>query len=91
VVNGQTSASSLLGPDPSGSTASRSLVVYLDSIDERLLRYLDENEDLTVDVVTRLRRYATALFDEPVALGAVGEDSPHVHGPGGSAVRLDHS
>ena len=39
------------------------LVVYLDSIDERLLEYLDEDEELKLDAVQRLRFYTTALLD----------------------------
>jgi hypothetical protein len=35
--------------------ASDSFVVYLDSIDERLLEYLDDDEELRLDVVQRLR------------------------------------
>jgi hypothetical protein len=39
------------------------LVVYLDSIDERLLEYLDEDEELKLDAVQRLRFYTSALLD----------------------------
>jgi len=39
------------------------LVTYLDTIDERLLEYVDEDEELSADVVVRLRRYTTALLD----------------------------
>lgn len=39
------------------------LVLYLDSIDERLLDYLDEDEELRLDVVKRLRFYASALLE----------------------------
>ena len=31
------------------------LVVYLDSIDEQLLEYLDEDDELKLDAVQRLR------------------------------------
>jgi hypothetical protein len=31
------------------------LVVYLESVDERLLEYLDEDDDLKLDAVRRLR------------------------------------
>ena len=34
---------------------SEFLVVYLDSIDERLLDYLDEVDELRLDTVKRLR------------------------------------
>ncbi len=39
------------------------LVVYLDSIDERLLEYLDEDDELKLDAVLRLSFYTTALLD----------------------------
>ena len=39
------------------------LVVYLDSIDERLLEYLDEDDELKLDAVQRLSFYTTALLD----------------------------
>jgi len=39
------------------------LVVYLDSIDEQLLEYLDEDEELKLDAVKRLSFYTTALLD----------------------------
>ena len=46
---------------------SEFLVVYLDSIDERLLDYLDEDEELRLEVVKRLRYYATALLEGSIA------------------------
>jgi hypothetical protein len=52
---------------------SESLIRYLDSIDERLLDYLDEDE-LRLDVVKRLRFYASALLDGSITGSAVGED-----------------
>jgi hypothetical protein len=39
------------------------LVRYLDSISEDLLAYLDEDEELSVDVARRMRDAATALLD----------------------------
>ena len=39
------------------------LFTYLDSIDERLLEYLDEDDELKLDAVRRLRSYASALLD----------------------------
>ncbi len=38
------------------------LVVYLDSIDERLLEYLDDDDELKLDAVQRLRFYTSALL-----------------------------
>jgi hypothetical protein len=54
--------------------ASDSLVVYLDSIDERLLEYLDEDEELKLDAVQRLRFYTTALLDGSITPDHVMED-----------------
>lgn len=50
------------------------LVVYLDSIDERLLDYLDEEDELRPEVVKRLRYYATALSEGSITPAAVAED-----------------
>jgi hypothetical protein len=50
------------------------LVLYLDSIDERLLDYLDEDDELRLDVVKRLRFYAGALLDGSITVSAVAED-----------------
>jgi hypothetical protein len=52
------------------------LVVYLDSIDERLLEYLDEDEELKLDAVQRLRFYTTALLDGSITPDHVMEDWP---------------
>ena len=41
---------------------SDDLVTYLDAIDERLLDYLDAEEELAA-TVRRLQRYATALLE----------------------------
>ena len=41
------------------------LVTYLDSIDERLLDYLDVDDELRSEVVKRLRYYASALWKAP--------------------------
>ncbi len=38
------------------------LVTYLDSIDERLLEYLDEDYELKLDIVQRISFYTTALL-----------------------------
>ena len=39
------------------------LVMYLDSIDERLLAYLDEDEELKLEAVQRLTFYTSALLE----------------------------
>jgi hypothetical protein len=57
-------------------TVNDFLVAYLDSIDERLLTYLDDNEELRLDTVQRLRFYATALLDGSITPDAVAEDRP---------------
>ena len=50
------------------------LVTYLDSIDERLLEYLDEDEELKLEAVKRLRFYTSALLDESITPVHVVED-----------------
>jgi hypothetical protein len=52
------------------------LVVYLDSIDERLLEYLDEDDEPKLDAVQRLRFYATALLEGWITPDHVVEDWP---------------
>jgi hypothetical protein len=52
------------------------LVVYLDSFDERLLEYLDEEDELKLDVVQRLSFYTTALLDGSLTPEHVNEDWP---------------
>lgn len=51
-----------------------SLYAYLDAIDQRLLEYLDEDKELRLDVVRRLRHYTTALLDGSITPLAVAED-----------------
>ena len=55
-------------------SVSEFLVVYLDSIDERLLDYLDEDDELRPEVVKRLRYYASALLEGSITPAAVAED-----------------
>jgi len=55
---------------------SEFLVAYLDSIDERLLEYLDDDDELRVDTVRRLRYYTTALLDGSITPAALAEDWP---------------
>ena len=57
-------------------TVNDFLVTYLDSIDDRLLEYLDEDEELRLDTVKRLRFYTTALLDGSITSAAVAEDWP---------------
>ena len=53
---------------------SEFLVVYLDSIDGRLLDYLDKDEELRLDTVRRLRYYTTALLDGSITPAALIKD-----------------
>jgi len=53
---------------------SEFLVVYLDSIDERLLDYLDEDDELRPEVVKRLLYYVTVLLEGSITPAAVAED-----------------
>ena len=50
------------------------LVVYLDSVDERLLEYLDEDDELKLDAVQRIRFYTSALLDGSITPMRVVED-----------------
>jgi hypothetical protein len=52
------------------------LVAYLDSIDEALLQYLDDNDELSLDTVKRLRLYTGALLDGSVTPAHLTEDWP---------------
>ncbi|MGD0986110.1 MAG: hypothetical protein ABSA65_20255 [Acidimicrobiales bacterium] len=47
-------------------TVNDFLVTYLDSIDDRLLEYLDEDEELKLDAVQRLRFYTSALLEQSI-------------------------
>lgn len=53
---------------------SEFLVVYLDAINERLLDYLDEDDELRPEVVKHLRYYASALLEGSITPAAVAED-----------------
>jgi len=66
-------ASAVLGWAKMGSV-SEFLVVYLDSIDEGLLDYLDKDDELRPEVVKRLRYYASALLEGTITPAAVAED-----------------
>jgi hypothetical protein len=55
---------------------SEFLVIYLDRIDERLLDYLDEDEELRIDTARRLRYYTTALLDGSITPTALNADWP---------------
>ena len=52
------------------------LVSYLDAIDERLLEYLDDDDELKLDVVKRLRFYTSALLASSITPDHVVEDWP---------------
>lgn len=52
------------------------LMTYLDSIDERLLGYLDEDEELPPNTVKRLHHYVVALADGSITPAHVMEDWP---------------
>ena len=52
------------------------LVLYLDSIDERLLEYLDEDDELKLDAVKRLRFYTSALLEGSITPDHIVEDWP---------------
>ena len=43
------------------------LVTNLNTIDERLLEYLDEDDELTLDTVRRLHLYTSVLLDGSVS------------------------
>jgi hypothetical protein len=48
----------------------------MDSIDERLLEYLDEDDELRLDAVQRLKFYTTALLDGSITPEHIVEDWP---------------
>jgi hypothetical protein len=50
------------------------LVVYLDSIDERLLEYLDEDEELKLDAIQRIRFSTSALLEGSISPDHIMED-----------------
>jgi hypothetical protein len=50
------------------------LVSYLDTIDERLLEYLDEDDELSLDAVLKLRLYASSLLDGTLSPDHLAED-----------------
>jgi hypothetical protein len=50
------------GDQPRCNAVNDFLVTYLDSIDERLLSYLDDNDALTPDLVKRLHCFAATSW-----------------------------
>jgi hypothetical protein len=52
------------------------LVSYLDAIDKRLLEHLDDEGELKLEVVRRLRFYTSALLDGSLTPDHVVEDWP---------------
>ena len=57
-------------------TVNDFLFTYLDSIDEQLLEYLDEDDELKLDAVKRLRFYTSALLEGSISPVHVVEDWP---------------
>ena len=57
-------------------TVNDFLVTYLDSIDEQLLEYLDEDDKLKLDAVQRLRFYTSALLEGSISPEHVEDDWP---------------
>ena len=57
-------------------TVNDFLFTYLDSIDERLLEYLDKHHELKLDAVKRLRFYTSALLEGSITPDHVLEDWP---------------
>ena len=52
------------------------LVSYLDAIDERLLEYLDDDDELRLHAVQRMRFYTSALLATSITADHVVEDWP---------------
>lgn len=50
------------------------LVSYLDAVDERLVDYLDDRENLSVEAVGRLQRFAVAMSEGSMTPGLARED-----------------
>jgi len=49
---------------------------YLDAIDERLLEYLDDDDELKLDAVQRMRIYTSTLLTGSITPDHVVEDWP---------------
>jgi hypothetical protein len=52
------------------------LVTHLGTIDERLLFYLDEDDEMMFDTVERLRLYTNALLADSITPAALAEEWP---------------
>jgi hypothetical protein len=61
---------------PHDGTVNDFLFTYLDSIDERLLEYLDEDKELKLDAIQRIRFYTSALLEGSISPDHVMEDWP---------------
>jgi hypothetical protein len=61
-VRGQTGSHALEGSLPSGAMANDLLVTHLGSIDKRLLTYLDDDEDMSLATIDRLRSMTSDLL-----------------------------
>jgi hypothetical protein len=55
-------------------TVNDFLFSYLDTIDERLLEYLDDANELSLDAVKKLRLYASSLLDGTLSPDHLAED-----------------
>jgi hypothetical protein len=64
----------VIGQD--GASVNDFLVTYLDPIDKRLLAYLDNDDELSLDTVRRLRLYTSALLAATLTPAQVMEDWP---------------
>jgi hypothetical protein len=61
---------------PGGSSVSEDLAAYLDSIDARLVHYLDTDRDISSDAIRHVQCYAVALLQGLVLPEHVHEDWP---------------
>ena len=57
-------------------TVSESLVAYLSAIDERLLYYLDQDDELMFDTVERLRFSTNALLTDSITPALLNREWP---------------
>ena len=55
---------------------NEALVAHLGTIDERLLFYLDEDDEMMFDTVERLRLYTSALLADSMTPATLAEEWP---------------